>query len=223
MSKINGILKEEMPREKLMKIGPQNLTDVELLAIILRVGTRDKNVLELSREILSSFDMAMVSRKTFEELLRFKGVEKAKACQIVSVFELARRLSNDKKDEKIKIKSSKDIYEYVKSDYMQSAIEKVMVVFVNTKNSIIKKEIINHGSINYSVIEPRDIIKKTLDYNASGFFLVHNHPSGDCTPSQDDIETTKKIKEIADNLSIRFLDHIIIGDYYYSLFDNEIL
>lgn len=224
MSQIKGMLKEEMPREKLLNFGPQNLTDVELLAIILRVGTKNKNVLELSREIIEKFQVNLVSRKTINELLEFKGISKAKASQIVSVFELARRFANkDINQKKIQLNSSSSIFEYIKPDLLHLTIEKVFVIFLDSKNQVIKKEQIFEGGLNYSLIEIRKIIKKSLDYNANSFFLVHNHPSGDSTPSKQDIQITNKLAEASELMSIKFLDHLVIGDDYFSFFDNNLM
>jgi len=222
MGKIKGLLDDELPREKLIKFGADNLTNVELLAIILRVGSKNCNVLELSREILTKFDISMISRKTYENLLEFRGISKAKACQIVSVFELSRRLKlKDSKQQQI-LNSSKEVYDLINIDFMALQIEKVMIILVDSKNKLIKSEFIFTGSINYSIIEPRLIIEKCLLYKASGFFLAHNHPSGDTTPSIEDIEITKKIKEISNKLNIRFLDHLIIGNNYFSMYDNDL-
>ena len=218
---IDKLMENEMPREKLIKLGAENLTDVELLAIILRVGSKGKNVLELSREILLKFSVPLASRKTYTELLEFKGINKAKACQIVAVFELSRRFSIKETKAKTKINSSKDVYEYVKSDFDSLQFEKVMCVFVDSKNQIIKKEFVSEGSLNFSIIEPRKIIKLALIYNAYGFFLIHNHPSGDAQPSLEDINLTRKIKEITKKLDLHFLDHIIVGNNYYSFYDNN--
>lgn len=221
MGKISGLLDEEMPREKLIKLGVSSLTKIELLAIILRVGTKDKNVLELSREIIERFDINLVSRKMYDELLEFKGISEVKACQIVSVFELVRRLSCSSKEKLVIISNSKELYDYVVYDFLALNIERVMVVYVNTKNGIIKKEFAFQGSLSYSVIEPRDIIKRALSLDASGFFVVHNHPSGDVRPSEEDIKVTKTIKTICSKLNIRFLDHIIVGQNdFYSMFDD---
>ncbi len=222
MSKVQGLLDEELPREKLIKFGPQALTEVELLAIILRVGTKNKNVLELSREIIEKFSINLVSRKTYDELLEFRGINKAKATQIVSVFELSRRLSFNVIKKDVKITSSKHIFELTQQDFNSLTKERVIIVYVDSKNQVIKKDILFEGSINYSIIEPREIIKRVLSLDASGFFLLHNHPSGDTTPSQDDINITKKIKSICDKMNIRFLDHLIVSDNnYYSLYDSD--
>ena len=221
MPEIRGLLKEEMPREKLMELGPSSLTNVELLAVILRVGTKDKNVLELSREILDSFSVSLISRKTYYDLLKFRGVSKAKACQIVSVFELSRRLFSYSNKDKIKLRNSQSVFNFVKGDYWNLELERVSCVFVDTKNQLLYKQFFSEGSINFSFVDIRKIIKMGLDLNSSGFFLVHNHPSGDLTPSREDIEISLKLKRICVEMDLRFLDHLIISENnYYSMFDN---
>jgi len=222
MSQIKGLLTEEMPREKLIKYGPETLTEVELLAINLRTGTKDKNVIELSREIIQNFGTNIITRKTYEELLQFKGISKAKACQIVAIFELSRRFQNKGIENQIKITNSKDIFELVKSDFENLPTEKIQIILINSKNNIIKKEFLSIGNLNYSELDIRKLIKRIFELEASGFFLVHNHPSQDTTPSSEDIQITNQIKEITKKLNIRFLDHLIISNNkFYSFFDNN--
>ncbi|MDA3855176.1 MAG: DNA repair protein RadC [Candidatus Woesearchaeota archaeon] len=224
MPQIQDLLEDEMPREKLINLGPLHLSDAELLAIILRVGIKGKSVLDLSREILREFSTNLVSRKTYHELLEFRGISKAKACQIVALFEISRRFSQKGFDKNMKLNSSNDVFEYVKADFSNLPEEKVMCVFVDSKNQVIKKEFVGEGSINYTIIEPRKIIRKCLIYSASGFFLIHNHPSQDITPSQEDKNITKKIHNIAKSLNLRFLDHLIVSNLrHYSMFDEDIL
>lgn len=223
MGRLKILLEEEMPREKLIRFGAEYLTQVELLAILLRTGTKDKNVLDLSRDLLNKFSINQVSRKTYFELLNFKGIKQAKACQIIAAFEFARRASTFGDNAKMSLTSSDDVYLYAKADVENLNYERVICIFVDTKNQVIKKEIIHEGSLNYSIIEPRKIVKKILDYHASGFFLIHNHPSGDCTPSKQDIEVTKELFEVCLKLDIRFLDHVIIGVKHYSFFDNSLV
>lgn len=220
---IKGFLKSEMPRERLIKMGPEVLSDVELLAILLRVGTRDKNVIELSREILDKFDILQVSRKTYFEMIKFKGIGESKATQIIALFEFSRRIREDKFENKIKLNSSSNVYDYIKSEFIGLEFEIVIAVFVGVKNQVIKKEIISRGGINYSNIDKRELIKKALEYNASGLFLVHNHPSGDETPSSEDIKITKEIIEVFNIMQVKFLDHLIVGKEYYSMFDNDLI
>lgn len=224
MPQVQDLLEDEMPREKLISLGPLYLSDAELLAIILRVGIKGKNVLDLSREILREFGINLVSRKTYHELLEFRGISKVKACQIVALFEMSRRFSQKGFDKNVKLNSSSDVFEYVKADFSDLSEEKVMCVYVDVKNQVIKKEFVSEGSINYSIIEPRKIIRKCLIYSASGFFLLHNHPSQDTTPSEEDKNITKKISTIAKSLNLRFLDHMVVSNLkYYSMYDEDIL
>jgi len=223
MSKLKELLKDEMPREKLINQGVEQLTNVELLAIILRTGTKEKNVLELSREILQRYPLHFVSRKLYHELLKFRGISKAKATQIIATFELSRRLSQKRTLKNTKLSCSKEVYQYIGAELEHLHKERVVILLVNTKNTLIRKEILHEGSLSSSIIEPREIVKKVLDFNASGFFLIHNHPSGDSTPSKEDIEITKRIQKISTLLEVKFLDHIIIGSDYFSFFDKEIL
>lgn len=216
-------MEDEMPREKLIANGSENLSDAELLALILKSGIKEKNVLDLSREILEDFSLNRTSRKTYTDFLKFKGISKAKACQIVAVFELARRFSNPITTKKITISSSKDICEIVKINYLNLSYEKVMLLMFDVKNNLLKKEILFEGSINFSMIEPRKIIKRVLEMDAYSFAISHNHPSGDSSPSEEDIAVTNKILRISKEIGIKFLDHIIVGDDYYSFFDNDLI
>lgn len=225
MGQIGGLLKEEMPREKLVRFGPDSLTDVELLAILLRTGTKEKNVIELSREILSKFNTKVISRTSYEELMKFKGIKNAKACLIVSLFELSRRLklSSEDIDKKISFRNSQHIYEFVCDDFSCLNVEKFMVLFLDSKNKLIKKEFVFSGGFNFSSVDIRVILKKVLECNASSIIVLHNHPSGDCSPSSEDLNLTGKLKSACLSLDVKLLDHLIVGDSYLSLFDKNLL
>ena len=220
---IKELLKSELPVEKLINFGPNVLSDAELLSIILKNGTKNKNVLDLSREILTEYNLGITSRKTYSELLKFNGMNKIKSTQIVAIFELARRISNFKIIRSVKFENSNMVYDYIKSELEFLSYEKIICLYIDSKNQLIKHETISKGSIDYSIIDPREIIKNVLLNNASGFFLIHNHPSGNPEPSNEDLEITKQIQKICENLNIRFLDHIIIGDSFYSIFDNDLM
>lgn len=213
--------KDELPREKLLRSGPEYLSDYELLALILRTGTRNKDVLELSKEILENFGMNEVSRKRIEDLVHFDGVKDVKASQIIAIFELARRLASKRPQKKEKLRNSKEVFDLVRFDFMDLDVEKVMLVCVNAKNQVIRKEFIFEGGLDYSVIDIRILFKKILNYNASGFFIIHNHPSGDPNPSSEDVKVTEDISYICSRLNLRFLDHLIVGEEYYSFADNS--
>jgi DNA repair protein RadC len=217
---VSEIMHEDLPREKLERLGPQSLTESELLALLLRTGIKGKNVLQLSKEILNEFSTRSVSQKTFIELQKIKGISKGKASIIIAAFELSRRLSQ-KPEKKIAIGSSESVFNYLREEMGPLHEEIVVCLLVDTKMNLLKRVTISYGTLTYSHIEPRKIIQKVIEYNAFGFFLVHNHPSGDSNPSQNDRITTKKIKEIANLMHIAFLDHVIIGDSYYSFYDND--
>jgi len=226
MGQIGGLLKEEMPREKLIRFGPNSLTDVELLAILLRTGTKEKNVIELSREILSKFDTRVISRTSYEELLKFKGIKNAKACLIVSLFELSRRLkfeSSRGDNKRICFRNSKHIYEFVCDDFLCLEVEKFMVLFLDSRNKLIKKEFVFSGGFNFASVDIKFILKKVLEYNANSIIVLHNHPSGDCSPSSEDLCLTEKLKCACLSLDVKLLDHLIIGASYLSLFDKGLL
>jgi DNA repair protein RadC len=227
MGQIGKLLTEEMPREKLIRFGPSNLTNVELLAIILRTGTRDKNVIELSREILSKFDLNTISRVNFEEFLKFKGIKVGKASILVSLFEIARRVQlgslSDLLTDEVCFKSSKDIYSYVKSDFLHLDVEKVMVVFLDSRNKPIKKEFLFSGGFNKSYFDIKIVLKKILEVNCFKVVLVHNHPSGDSSPSVADIGLTKRFKRACEGIDVKLVDHIVVGRYYTSLFDRNFI
>lgn len=226
MGQIGGLLKEEMPREKLIRFGSNSLTNVELLAIILRTGTRDKNVIDLSREILSKFDLKTISRASFEDFLKFKGIKSGKACILVSLFELSRRVQfggSNLDDVDICFKNSKDIYSYVKSDFLHLDVEKIMIVYLDSRNKPIKKEFLFSGGFNKSYFDIKIVLKKIISVNCFKVILVHNHPSGDSSPSLADIDLTKRFIRACLEIDVKVIDHIIVGKYYVSLFDRNLI
>jgi DNA repair protein RadC len=232
MGQIGKLLEEEMPREKLIRFGPNSLTNVELLAIILRTGTRDKNVIELSREILSEFDLKTISRVTFEEFLKFRGVSSGKASILISLFEISRRVQFGGSDSDSSIsdlskdicfKNSKDIYSYAKLDFLHLGIENVMVIYLDSRNKPIKKEIVFSGGFNKSYFDIKIVLKKILAINCFKVILVHNHPSGDSSPSLADIDLTKRFVRACNEIDVKLIDHLVIGRYYTSMFDRNFI
>lgn len=218
-------LKEELPREKLLKYGPEKLTEVELLALILRSGTKNNNILDISREILRKHSTKSLSRKPINELIQIKGVKEAKACQISALFEFCRRFNSSKYfiNTNSSIKNSNQVYDEVKVDFQGLDVERVMLICVNAKNQILKKEFIFEGGFDTSFVDLRIVLKKVLNESASGFFILHNHPSGNTKPSQNDINVTKDLNEVCLKVNISFLDHIIIGNDYFSFADEGLM
>lgn len=207
---------DNRPRERLVNNGVENLSDYELLSIILQSGTKGENVINLSQKILSKYNLDKLSNCSLKELQAIKGIGIAKACQIISAFELSKRGINSKIKNK-QIKSAKDVFEYCKLKMSNLDRERFVVLFLDTKNKIIKEEIVSIGTLNSSLIHPREVFKNAIKNSANSVIFVHNHPSGDPTPSDEDKEITKQLFDIGNMLEIKVLDHVIIGkDDYYS-------
>lgn len=212
---------DERPREKLLKLGPDKLSDTELLAILLRVGSSGKSAVDMARELISEFgNFRNIDSKSFSELKR-KGLGVAKIAQIKAAIEIGKRFLKEKSLTRIKIKTSKDIVDYF-IPYMRDLKKEVFkAVLLDGKNKIIKDVTLSEGTLTKSIVHPREIIKEAVIESASALVLLHNHPSGEPRPSQDDIEITNRIISACELVGIRVLDHVIIGDNNYFSFFNE--
>lgn len=221
---IKSLPLNERPREKLIKQGPKILTNSELLAIILRTGNKKENVLELSNKFFKKYNIKSLSRLKISTLKKQLGIGDAKACQIIACFELGKRLASFKGEKKIQIKSAKDIAKIFIPEMGSLEKEHLKGIYLDSRNKIIKQETIFIGSLNESVIHPREIFKIALDENAASIILLHNHPSGDPNPSDYDIEVTKELVIAGRLLGIEILDHIIIGgNKFMSLRDKKLI
>ena len=210
MYKIKELPIDQQPREKLMDLGAQALKLEELLAIVLGVGTKKENVLELSKRIFQDYGAKNISGYSrVEDIMLDFDIPKVKACQVLACFEIGKRIFVDKTVEMSVIRSPQDVWELV-SDMHNLKKEYLRGLYLNIKNQVIYDEIISIGTIDQSIAHPRDIFAPAIKYHSAALIIVHNHPSGDSTPSQADIELTKKIKEISNLLSIPLLDHIIV-------------
>lgn len=213
--KVSNIPKEYKPREKLLKYGSNFLTDEELLAIILRTGNKEENVLELSKRILNEIGgIHGLLNCSVEEFMTIKGIKSAKATQILSVCEIYKRLSKPK-DKRLKVRKPSDIVSLIMTDIFFMEQEIFMVITLNSKNNVLSKKEIFKGSLNSSLVHPREVFKEALKNSAASIIICHNHPSGDPCPSKEDINVTKRIKECGNIMGIELLDHIIIGDNNY--------
>jgi DNA repair protein RadC len=210
--KLKDLNKSERPRERLIKYGSEVLSSSELLAIILGVGSKKENVLILSQKLLNKYNLNNLSRLDISDLEKIDGIGTAKACKIASIFELGRRTVNFQHKEKKQIKSSLDIKKIFHSRLLGLKKEHFIGVFLDSRKKIIKDEIIFIGSLETSVAEPREIFERAISLKASGIVLIHNHPSGDPTPSNKDIKLTEKIINSGKILSIDVLDHVIFGN-----------
>lgn len=208
MIRIKDIPKIERPREKLEKYGPEKLSDAELLAILLRTGTKELNVLKLSQKILQKFEKEKIVDLKIDELKAIHGLGSAKACEIIACFELGKRMLKDKKS--AILLSPKDVWERME-DIRGSKREHFVVFYLDSRNQEIKREIISIGTLNESLIHPREVFESAIKNNASSIIIAHNHPSGDLDPSQADIEITKKLIHAGKILDIKITDHIIIS------------
>lgn len=210
------------PRERMLKFGVENLSDVDLLSIILRTGTKDANVKEVSSSILTSVgginNMADVG---IRELSKIKGVGNIKAITILAAIELGKRVVNKEIEINMLLNNSDIIHETFKSLFLNSQQEKVLAIYLDTKKRLISYKFIFIGTLDRSIIHPREIFNEALKVHASSLILMHNHPSNDLNPSKEDIAITNQIKECGDIIGIPLLDHLITnGKEYYSFYDK---
>ncbi|MBO0994085.1 RadC family protein [Bacillus sp. SD088] len=206
----------DRPRERMVKTGPQSLSTQEIIAILLRTGTKSESVLQLANRLLTKFDGLMwLKEAAFEELVSIKGIGQAKAVQLVAAVELGRRISNLTYDDRYVIKSPEDGANYVMNDMRFLTQEHFVVLYLNTKNQVVHRQTIFIGSLNASIVHPREVFKEAFRRAAASVICFHNHPSGDPTPSREDIEVTRRLAECGKMLGIEVLDHLIIGDKKY--------
>lgn len=218
----------DRPREKLMNLGRQNLTNAELLAIILGGGNKEKNAVELAKEILLSVDnnLSELSKLSYKDFCnRFNGVGPAKAISIVAALELGYRRKQSTSLQRPIINSSSDAYNAVAHLLLEKNVESFFVMLLSNNNKLIRIVPISHGGINETLVDRKIVFKAAIENNAVKIILTHNHPSGDMKPSQADINTTRTIVEAGKIMSIQVLDHLIIGedDRYYSFLDNGMI
>ena len=221
---IKKLAEEDRPREKLLLKGRSALTDAELIAILIGSGNKQQTAVELAQYILRECDnnLSTLARFSIKDLQKFKGIGEAKAITIVSALEIGRRRRNENPIEKSFIKSSNDAWGIIKGDLMDLSHEEFWVLFLKRNNELIKKEIISKGGVSGTVVDSKLIFKRALEETASGIILVHNHPSGNLTPSNDDIQLTKKIKNAGSSLDIMLIDHLIVTDEgFYSFVDEK--
>lgn len=217
---------DDRPREKLRMKGSENLSDSELLAILIQNGTRDRSALDLARDILQlgKNNLGNLGRLSVKDLMKVKGVGEAKAITIAAALEIGRRRQAFAGLSKPIIKDSRDIAEYLQALLKDHHHEVFGVVFLNRANRINHFEIVSEGGITGTVADPRIILKKALEEEAVSIILCHNHPSGNLNPSRADEELTGKIREAAKYFDIKVLDHIIVSEEgYYSFADEGML
>lgn len=208
--KLSSIYEYDRPREKLQLKGPDALTNTELMAILLHTGTRGKNVLELSKDILSTFPGEKILSVSISELCKIKGIHTGKASSIVAALELSKRLIKLESETLMCIESPKEIAPFV-TDIRSAKKEHFVALYLNARNQLIQKEVISVGTINASLVHPREVFEPAIRLVSSSVILIHNHPSGSVEPSDADIAVTKRLVEASKILGIEVVDHIIVS------------
>ncbi|MBU6141833.1 DNA repair protein RadC [Patescibacteria group bacterium] len=206
--KIKDLAKVDRPREKLVKYGPGKLKDAELLAILLGTGTKGVNVVELSQKIIRRFDEGKLANASVQELREVSGLGTAKAAEIVSCFELGRRFLHEKRS--ALILSPRDVWEELK-DIRSGKKEHFIILFLDTRNQEIRRETISVGSLNASLVHPREVFEPAIQHLAAHIIVAHNHPSGNTEPSDEDVAITRRLAEAGALLGIELLDHVIVA------------
>ena len=217
---------DERPREKIMSGGILYLSNSELLAVLLRTGTKEKSALHLAEDVLSleSSGILFLSECSAEELAKIKGVGQAKACQILAGVELGRRIATKPRDVKVAVNSPKSIVSLFMEEMRYYKKENFNILMINTKGEIIGTERISVGDLSSTVIHPREVFLPAIRRSAAAVAFIHNHPSGDPTPSGEDVSTTKKLVKAGEILGIPVWDHIVIGDgKYISLREEQLI
>ena len=214
--------KDELPYDKFMRLGPEYLSDAELLAIMLRTGTRNKTPIELGRDILklAGDDMGLLGLYHFniKALMQIPGIGEVKAVQLLCIAEIAKRTSNMQARPDLTFDKPETVAAYYMERMRHKDTEQLLLVLLDAKRHILNESVLSTGTFNATLISPRDICVRAMRNEASYIVILHNHPSGDPTPSRQDVLVTQKIKEVSDLVEIPLLDHIIIGDKRYTSF-----
>ena len=211
---VRDLPREERPRERLVKHGAGMLSAQELLAVILGRGIRGESVMVTAQRLLSEFgSLKTIANSSVEELCRIKGIGIAKATQIKAALELGHRVDSqfDSKGQPV-IKTPADVEKLIKAKLKDKKKEYFVLIMLDTRNHLIRDMDISIGSLNASIVHPREVFKEAISASAASVIFVHNHPSGDPTPSDDDIKLTRRLIEVAKMIDIEVLDHIIIGE-----------
>ncbi|RFA34574.1 hypothetical protein CAI16_10940 [Virgibacillus dokdonensis] len=210
---IKDVPKDDRPRERLLKVGPGQVSNAELLAIILGSGTKSESVLSLSNRLLMHFEgLKLLNDATIEELIAIKGIGRAKGVLVLAAIELGKRMNGFQSGDRYVIRSPEDGADYIMEDMRILNQEHFVALFLNTKNQVIHRQTIFIGSLNASIVHPREVFREAVKRSAASIIVAHNHPSGDPTPSQEDIHVTRRLVESGKMIGIELIDHIIIGN-----------
>ena len=213
---------DERPREKMLKRGAASLSDAELLALIIRTGdtATGKSAIDLGRELISHFsgNLRELGSADMAELTTIKGMGVAKAAGVRAAFVLATRFQARKLEHLDRFTSPRQVFDYFHHEFRDLRKEYFLALLLDGKNRIIRRVQVSEGSLNQSIVHPREVFSPAVKESAAALILVHNHPTGDPTPSQEDMAITRRLKEAGEIMGIRILDHIIIGDGEYLSF-----
>ncbi|MCD8325237.1 MAG: DNA repair protein RadC [Lachnospiraceae bacterium] len=213
---------QTLPYERFLASGPGALTDAELVAVILRTGTKDKSALQLAQEVLNTYGMqenlTVLYRLTLQDLLKLHGIGEVKAVKLLALAELSRRMSRQSLHSDLSFRDPGMVAAYYMETMRHFTTEQVLAVFLDSKGHYLGEERLSSGTLNASLISPREVFIAALRHNAGGFILLHNHPSGDPAPSAQDQSITVRIAEGGQLINLPLIDHIIIGDRTYTSF-----
>ena len=222
---LHDLPKEERPRERLKKVGVDNLSLAELLALVIERGKRGENVLTIAQNLISHFgNLENIKKASIEELCQVKGIGFATACKLKASFKLGEKAQITPTKHKQKIESPKDVFELLKNDLGDKKKEHFKVLSLDSRNKLISIDDVSIGTINANLVHPREVFKTAIQHLAVSIIIVHNHPSGDPEPSEDDLEITKRIVEVGKLIGINILDHIIITKTkFFSFKDKKLI
>jgi len=210
---LRDLPEQERPRERMLREGVQALSDAELLAVLLRTGTRNESAVMLAQQLLKEAGgLRQIPDMNVAEMTTIKGIGETKALQIQAGIELGRRLSQLTQGERPVIRAPRDAAALVMEDLRYLQKEHFVVLFLNTKNHVIAKETLSMGSLNASLVHPREVFRSAIKRGSASIICIHNHPSGDPTPSREDLSLTNRLIEAGNIIGIEVLDHLIIGD-----------
>jgi|TARA_B110000495_G_scaffold202599_1_gene223150 DNA repair protein RadC len=211
-TRIKDLPNRERPRERLAELGPDALSDVELIAILLRTGLQGKSAVDVGAELVRQFGtLSALSQATLEELQTIKGIGRDKAIALQSAFTLARRMAAEIREAAPVLDTPESVANFLREECRPYKVEHFYAIFVNTRRRLIRKVHLTNGTLDAAIVHPRDVFRHAVAANASAVILVHNHPSGDPTPSKADITVTRDLVRAGQLLKIEVLDHVILG------------
>lgn len=220
--KIKEIPTTERPRERLKNYGPESLSDSELLAIILKTGTKNKNVLELALDVLKVYPLKEITNATVPLLTKISGIGEVKALELITILELGKRIYKKEIKKLQRLSSSKEIYFYTRYLFIKKHQEHLYALYFNSKQELLETKLLFKGTVSESTVHPRELFKEAFNLSASYIICIHNHPSNDTTPSKADILFTESIIKTGVIHGIKVIDHLIVGeDNFYSFYEQK--